>query len=158
MNPIRETVERMLSGSGAFLRCDRGQALYVSNVPVKDKDWPALAESLESGGILCRSERQMLFMTPSLRWREPYTDWLMKQTEADELTRLLMRTQGASVCPEETACWIEGIKRLELPSERSIDDYERLVRQTAAVALRKKCGGLMTVCGLCLNLLRSEQQ
>ena len=69
-----------------------------------------------------------------------------------ELTRLFRQGAAQSVCDEETRAWLEGIKRLEL--RQGLGDYEMTVRQAAAVALRKRCGGALYACGLCLDMLR----
>ncbi|MBQ8953945.1 MAG: hypothetical protein IJ048_07490 [Clostridia bacterium] len=153
MNPIRARIERELSGTGAFLRCDRGHALYVTNLPVKRAEWQEIADALERAKIWVEPAGQLLRLTPDACWADEFAAWVQEQTAPGDLTRQLEKRRGQPVCAEETACWLEGVKRLELGDQ---GDYERDARQAAAVALRKKCGGLMYACGACLDLMDKE--
>ena len=151
VNPIRACVERALSGSGAFLRCDRGGALYVTNLLVKRGDLTAFAAEMEKERIRVEAAGGLLRLTPAACWAADFAAWAVEQTTPGELTRQLEKTRARPVCAEEMACWLEGMKRLELGGG---GDFERAVRQTAAVALRRQCGGLLYACGLCLDLMK----
>lgn len=153
-NPIRARIEAALPNCGAFLRRDRGGALYVTNLPAKYADWESIAAALEAEGLTVARKGDLLFITPDIRWASAFERRAEELVTPGELTRQLAKRRGMPVCAEETACWLAGVKRLEL-NDRG--DYERQVRQAAAVALRKKCGGLMYACGLCFDLLGGEQ-
>ena len=93
----------------------------------------------------------LLRLTPAACWVADFAAWAAEQTTPGELTRQLEKTRARPVCAEEMACWLGGMKRLELGGG---GEYERAVRQTAAVALRRQCGGLLYACGLCLDLMK----
>ena len=49
----------------------------------------------------------------------------------------------------------ESYKNPEIVSENLMHKYKFMeVRQAAAVALRKRCGGALYACGLCLDMLK----
>ena len=154
MNPIRELVERALEGTGAFLRCDRGEGLYVTNLPAKTDDCTVFRHEMERAGIRAQEMGALLRLTPEARWAEAFAAWAAPEIAPGELTRQLEKTRGRPICPEETACWLEGMKRLELGDA---GDYERTVRQAAAAALRKKGGGLLFACGMCLDMMKRQK-
>jgi len=154
MNPMRAHAVRVLADTGAFLRCDRGGALYVTDLPARQASWQAIAAALERAHLRVEARPGLLLLTPGIEWADAFSDWAGKRTRAGDLTRQLEKRRGMPVCDEETACWIEGVKRLEL---KHPDGYERAVRQAAAVALRKNCGGLMACCGLCLDLMGGNE-
>ena len=131
MNPMREAANALLTGTGAFLRCDRGSALYVTNLPVKRADWPDVVPLLEAADFECCSGPNRLLLTPCQRWYPLFERWARSLTPPGALTVQLARRQNCPVCEEETLCWLEGVKRLDL-SLRDFDRYDRLVRQTAA--------------------------
>ncbi|MBO4884603.1 MAG: hypothetical protein J5602_04760 [Clostridia bacterium] len=153
-NPIRARLEAALPPAGAFLRCDRGGALYVTNLPAKCGNWAAAAAALEADGLTVAHRGGPLFIAPGVCWAAAFERWAEGLARPGELTRQLAKRRGMPVCAAETACWLAGMKRLEL-NDRS--DYERQVRQAAAVALREKCGGLMYACGLCLDLMGGNE-
>lgn len=151
MNPIRERLEGLLNGTGAFLRCDRGGALYATNLPTRCDRWRELAQAMGAAGFLIEERGALLAVVPDRAWRTHFEQWAAEQCGESELTRLFRQSAGQSVCDEETRAWIEGVKRLEL--RQGLGDYEKAVRQAAAVALRKRCGGALYACGLCLDML-----
>ncbi len=154
-NPIRTRVGAALDGTGAFLRCDRGGALYVTNLPSRRADWRERAAALEAAKVRCEARGGLLFLTPEPGWAAAFAAWAEESIAVGALTRQLDKRRGMPLCAQEEACWIEGLKRLEL---NDAGDYERTLRQTAAVALRKRCGGLLYACGLCLDLMKAGGQ
>lgn len=149
---MRERLESLLSGTGAFLRCDRGGALYVTNLPARCDRWHELAQAMRAADFLIEERGALLAVAPDGAWRTQFEQWAAEQSCESELTRLFRQSGARSVCDEETDAWLEGIKRLEL--HQGLGDYEKTVRQAAAVALRKRCGGALYACGLCLDMLR----
>lgn len=152
MNPIRARIEPVLAETGAFLRCDRGGALYVTNLPSRTGGWQARLAPLDGQDIAWRAEAGLVFFTPGTSWAQAFDQWLLERVTPGDLTRQLEKRRLFPFCGEEEACWLEGIKRLDLP--RGACDYEKKLRQCAAVALRKQSGGLLASCGLCLDALK----
>ena len=153
-HPIRARAEALLAGTGAFLRRDRGGALYATNLPAKQKDWEAVAAKLEAEGFAVSKSGALLFLAPTLRLADEFARWAEKDAIQSELTRQLSKRRGLPVCEAEEACFIAGLKQMEL-NDRG--DYEKRLRQTAAVALREKRGGLLYACGLCLDLMGGNE-
>ena len=149
---MRERLESLLSGTGAFLRCDRGGALYVTNLPARCDRWREPAQAMRDAGFRVEERGALLAVVPDGAWRTRFEQWAAVRCGGSELTRLFRQSAGPSVCEEETRAWLEGVKRLEL--RQGLGDYEKTVRQAAAVALRKRCGGALYACGLCLDMLR----
>lgn len=149
---MREHLEGLLSGTGAFLRCDRGGALYVTNLPTRCDRWREIGETMRAADFLIEERGALLAVVPDGAWRTRFEQWAAAQCSESELTRLFRQSAAQSVCDEETDAWIEGVKRLDL--HQGLGDYEKTVRQAAAVALRKRCGGALYACGLCLDMLR----
>ena len=56
----------------------------------------------------------------------------------DFLARSLTRLRGLPVCGEALAVFAEGLRRAE---HGGAEDYDRRVRQLAALCLRRSCGG-----------------
>lgn len=154
MNPMREWLTEALAGTGAFLRCDRGEGLYVTNLPARCSVWPDYARKMEQAGFAVRASGSLLQIIPHDLWAQRFVEWAQRQGTPSELTRVLARRRAEGVCPEERAAWLTGVKQLELPC--ATFDYEKMVRQSAAVALRTGGGALLQACGLCLDLLRRE--
>ena len=59
-HPIRVRAEALLAGTGAFLRRDRGGALYATNLPAKQKDWEAVTAALEGEGFIVSQNGALL--------------------------------------------------------------------------------------------------
>lgn len=145
----------ILEGSGAFLRCDRGSSLYATNLPMKGADWEGRAQEIQRAGFDVKRAGALLLIAPQQAWIEHFSDWAQSAGTHSELTRVLSRFKDRPICEEERAAWLAGVKQLDLP--RSAADYEKTVRQTAALAQRKGCGGLLQACGLCLDRLKEEE-
>ena len=155
MNPIRAWIEKALEGTGAFLRRDRNAGLYVTNLPAKANDCSSFVRAMAEAGIRAERVGALLRLIPEAQWAAAFVAWAEAQAEPGKLTAQLGKRRGRPVCPEETACWLEGMKRLE---QGDPDGYERALRQAAAVALRKKSGGLLYACGLCLDLMEAKKR
>lgn len=136
MTPIRAAALDLLSGvKGAFLRCDRGSSLYVTNVPMRTE-----AEiGWDKAGFHHRTEGKLCFLIPDDLWIERLEGWLERHVKEKRLAGRAANACFGEVCEADFALWIEGIKRLELHADAA--GYEKLVRQRAAVCLREKRGG-----------------
>ena len=149
---MREYLESLLRGTGAFLRCDRGSALYVTNLPVRSDCWHEVARNMTEADFCLSECGRLLTITPDITWLAPFNEWALELCQESELTRLFERRTTQETCDVEIDAWLEGIKRIEL--HQGMGDYEKVVRQAAAVALRNQCGGALYACGLCLDLLK----
>ena len=148
MNPLREAALSLIpENRGIFLRCDRGEALYVSNAPARTEipiDW-------EKSGFSVRAEEKLVFLTPDAAWAGRLEAWLAAKTDA----RLACAVRSADfheTADEDMALLVEGVKLMELRGE--VRGYEKKVRQRAAVCLReKRGGGTLGVCALIADYL-----
>lgn len=133
---------------GAFLRRDRGAALYVTDAPRRGgtADW-------RSAGFLCREAGGLLRLTPDDRW--------LRRLEAlypeppDPLCAALKRFSGP-VDPEVLRLFARGVK----PLDGGADDplYDRALRRRAALCLRTHDpGGGLYACALLNHLIEKER-
>lgn len=149
MNPVRAAAQaRLEQMKGAFLRCDRGTALYVTNAPVRSEQEIDWAEA----GFNARTEGKLTFLTPGLCWLEPFGRWVQAKAGEPHLSSAVSNACFGDAEEADVRLWIEGIKRMEL--KNPAQEYEKMVRQRAAVCLREKRGGAtLPVCGLIVDFL-----
>ena len=148
MTPLREAAFSLLpKKQGIFLRCDRGEALYVTNAPARTDeriDW-------DMAGFSCRAEGKLVFLTPEAVWIGRLEQWLAIKTEA-RLAAAVWHADFQETAEADMALLIEGVKLIELQGD--IRGYEKKVRQRAAVCLReKRGGGTIHVCALIADYL-----
>jgi hypothetical protein len=119
----------------AFLRRDRGDALYVTDAPRHgfSGEIPGLRAAISSG--LMR-----LYVTPGLldAWDFP----------PDALALSLVRFRSLPPAESALCLFAEGLKCLEDPNPAAIRAYDKRLRQAAAVALRAGGGGGLYACAL----------
>lgn len=131
---LREAVARALP-EGAFIRRDRGRALYVTNAPAKG--WRGGVDGFDtaiSGGLA--------YITPD-------RDTLQRcDFEPDRLAVELSAMKGAS--DEAVAIFSACVKCAEAPTAGEFEKCDRLLRQAAAVALRRGGGEGLYYCALAL--------
>ena len=134
MTDLRAAVASQLP-EGAFLRCDRGDALYVTNAPAKG--WDGRLE-----GFWAHTEGAIAHIYPDKTTVEKCS------FAPDRLAEELSRFRGVSdyVIPIFCAC----IKCVELPEEAVFERCDRMVRQAAARALRAGGGEGLYYCALAL--------
>ncbi|MGI6239931.1 MAG: hypothetical protein ACOYI5_09945 [Christensenellales bacterium] len=138
---LRERVMASLP-AGAFLRRDRGGALYVTDAP-RFGAWRA------PDGFHARIEGQIakLYPEPAL-----FTDCAF---EPDALSEELARFRGAPADDAMLALLISGVKLLEAPDAAGLIAYDRRIRQAAAVAMRAGGGaGLHTAARIAAEIRR----
>lgn len=120
---LRAMAEEALP-EGAFLRRDRGEALYVTNAPAKG--WNGSVAGFE-----VRISGQLAFLTPD-------ADTMQSCGYGpDRLASEISRLRGAS--PEALRLFAACMKCVEAPETGLFEKCDRAVRQAAAAALR--CGG-----------------
>ena len=153
MNPIREAAYQQIADiRGAFLRCDRGEGLYITNAALKCDctiDWTEV-------GFEARDKGKMTFLVPKDLWIQPFEEWLRPQVRYPRLYENIGNADFGSIEEADRRLWVEGIKQLEIGSNRN---YEKAVRQRAAVCLRTKHGGgTIRVCALIADALRLSEK
>ena len=149
MTPMRKAAwERLPDARGVFLRCDRGEALYVTNAPARAAaqiDWAA-------AGFDARDKGKLTFLWPKKRWIPLFADWAAERTRCKGLTDALRNACFGETDEEDMRLWIEGVKRLERRGDAR--EYEKMVRQRAAVCLRKRQGGgTLAACALIVEMM-----
>jgi hypothetical protein len=121
--------------AGAFLRRDRGDALYITDAP--RLGWAGVIPGFDvavRGGIARIIPRAELMGECDF--------------EPDALARELERFRDLP--PDCVKLFSLGIKVLESPGEVRIAEYDRRIRQAAAVALRSGGSGGLYACALVL--------
>lgn len=127
---------------GAFLRRDRGGALYVTNAPALGADMGPAAEAWRALGFDVESAPPLMRLTPS---SGRILD--MERAPAPDLfAGSLRRFAGLPADGAVRAIFAEGVKCLEAGS--SFDLFDRRLRQAAALALRCGGGGGLYACAL----------
>lgn len=134
--PLRQlrAQARALLPPRAFLRRDRGDALFVSNAPV------FAPETRDLPGFLAERRGALLYLLPEpgwvLRWERRFRE------PPDDLSAGLARFKGVTPDRENLTLFARAAKLLDgHPSPEEIAALDRTLRQRAAVALRGGCGG-----------------
>ena len=132
---LRDAAEALLPG-GAFLRYDRGDALFVTDAARRcpGEDW---IERFSRAGFDCREREQLVFLSPSKTWisrlEVEYPD------PPDHFCATLSRFRGRNADDASVALFALGIKALDGCASPAL--YDRQLRQRAAVCLRAHAGG-----------------
>lgn len=120
----------------AFLKRDRGDALFVTNAPSFDPALGALP------GFLFERRGALMAVLPDASWVA-----LVERRcpePPDELSASLERFRYQTPDRENLALFARGAKLLDAPgapSAAELDGFDRALRQRAALALRGGCGG-----------------
>lgn len=125
----------------AFLRRDRGDALFISNAPAFD---PGLREL---PGFHAEIQGKLMRILPDVSWIER----IEEPDSGDHFSSTLLRFRGQEPDIANLKLFALGVKLLEEPSAMTWSDgiaYDRMLRQRAAVALRGGCGGALYACAL----------
>lgn len=141
LTAMRAEVREALD-SRAFLRLDRGSALFVSNAPLFQKQFS------EIEGFEIRRGENLIFVYPSAE-RVRTIEKGIGMAE-DGLSETLFRFAGQDV-PESTRDLFSACLKLKQTCAPDLARADRILRQSAALALRGAIpgGGLF----LCARLL-----
>ena len=149
--PWRERAEAIICGAWprAFLRCDRGGGLYVTNAPLTS----AQLHDLERAGFRAEPMGRLWRLFPGEAIIREVEAWLSQEGDPLRLPAL------SGVLEADCALLCEGLKRLELPAdEAALARYEKRLRQRAAECMRiHQGGGLLSLCGRLLLKIRKER-
>ena len=131
----------------AFLRRDRGEALYVTDAPRRSPaiDWSA-------AGLICRETDGLAHLTPDAPWLHRLE--ALYPDPPDALCATFRRFTGA---PDADALrlFARGMKALD--AGKPDPQFSRALRQRAAVCLREHLpGGGLYACALALYLMEKE--
>ena len=153
---------------GAFLRRDRGEALFVTDAPRlrPEADWPGI---FAKAGFLCRQRDGLLFLAPAAS--------RLAELEAalpdppDDLCQSLARFAGLAPDAESLRLFALGARMLD--GEPDDGRFERRLRRRAAECLRLNamarhpadadrgvpdptptCGGGLYACALLRHIIK----
>ena len=132
---------------GAFLRRDRGDALFVTDAPRRGTvpDGAAM-------GFICDMKDGLARLTPGPEWLERLE--ARHPDPPDPLCASLRRFHGP---PDRDTLRLFAAGAKLLDGAPNDPTYARRVRQAAAVALREhRGGGGLYACGLILHFIEKE--
>ena len=134
----------------AFLRRDRGEALFVTNAPAFD---PALREI---PGFIVERRGGLLYLLPDNLW---LARWERRAPEPpDDLCAKLYRFRGEAPDRDNLLLFARGLKLLDGgATPEDIAAYDRSLRQRAAMALRGGCGGGLYAASLIAHQLNGKE-
>lgn len=136
IEPIISQMRRAICAhlpAGAFLKRDRGGALLITNAKTIDPDFAAVPDfSAEARGNL-------IALTPEDRWIYAFE---RDHAPIGHLSASLARFRGQAPARAAIDLFVRGLKLSECrPTDGEIADFDRAVRQMAAVSLRTGEGG-----------------
>ena len=135
---------RAVLPAGAFLKLDRGTALFVTDAPRRGPcpRWP---------GFDCVIENGLARLTPDARWLRALED---EYPQPPDFLCAYLRRGGE---PDDAALklFALGLKRLNGATN---DDYSRRLREAAAMRLRNHEGlGGFYACGILNHLIERKE-
>ncbi len=134
---LRARVRAVIPES-AFLRRDRGNALYVTDAPRYGFAGAVPGFRTEAGKGLLR-----LYIKEEILRACAFSP--------DDVADTLARFEDLSATEEALFLFTEGLKLLEAPDAAGYLAYDKKVRQAAAVALRTGRGGGLSACARLLS-------
>ena len=123
--------------SDFVLKCDRGDALFITDCLTAD-------DRLRAAGFVSVREKAMTRIYPGLALVETARTW-MKPDKSDYFFKQLAQLDGCFVRAEELTLLTKALKAGE-PGGSTVPDFEKKLRQAAAVCLRLGGGGALSVC------------
>lgn len=151
---LRAEVQHLLdiAAPDAFLRWARGDALFVSDAVRKTPDTAAVESELKQYFYTSRIEKNLLHISPA-----PVKVCAFEAFSFPEITPFLRGfTAFRGREPDETTIMLfsEGLKLCAVRSgAAAVANYEKRVRQRAALALRTGGGGGLFACAQMIEYL-----
>ena len=134
LDRMRQTLRAALPEK-AFLKRDRGDALFVTNAPVFD---PTIASN---PGFIRTPNGKRMQILPDAGW----ISGIERHAEAPEpLSASLLRFRGLEPDAENLRLCAQGLKLLDMGAAAAVNEieaFERSLRQRAALALRNAASG-----------------
>lgn len=155
---LREAARSALP-EGAFLRRDRGEALFATDAPrlCPDADWPG---ALARAGFTCELRDGLAFISPGPRWLAALERaW---PAPPDDLCRGLARFAGMPPDGESLRLFAMGARLLD--GEGDDGRYERRLRRRSAECLRLNAhsaqprGGGLYACALLNHIIKEGER
>ena len=151
--PLRQlrAIARAALPPKAFLRRDRGDALFVTNAP-------AFAPELRAvPGFEAERRGELMYLLPEGSWVRRWERRFRQPPDA--LCASLARFRDAPPDRENLALFARGAKLLDgHASPEELAACDRAVRQRAAFALRGGCGGGLYACAILLSMLNDKER
>ena len=148
---MRDTLRAALPEQ-AFLKRDRGDALFITNAPVFDPSIETIP-----GFILIPNGKLMQILPDACR-----IAGIELREAPDHLCASLLRFRGLEADLDEFRLCAQGLKLIDMgPSaaENEIEAYDRSLRQCAALALRgAACGGGLYAAALINHDIKSIKE
>ena len=148
-HPLRAVAEGFArSRAGAFLKRDRGGALYITDAP----RFGAVSVPLGFAGEM---RGGLMLLSPEDSYAEAFAEWALPRCADDPLFADFARFSGRAADAGSRALFIEGLKAVEARAPYcGIAAYDRRLRGLAAEALRLGAGGgALRACAACLAAL-----
>lgn len=147
----REMIRPLLP-ERAFLRRDRGDALFITNAP-NLVDAGELAHQIQMRGFSCIQTGSLLRIRPGQA--------LVAQLEIrcdppDHFCQTLLRFRAQTPTDASLALFARGVQLLESADPGKVREYIRQSRQLAALSLRNPQGGAYA-CALIAHSLETER-
>jgi len=122
----------------AFLRRDRGDALFITNAP-RFTDADTLADHLRTRGFVCAPGNGFLRISPGPAL---LTRFELQHDAPDFFCETLLRFRGCPPSEDALRLFSRGIQLLENADPGKKNEYLRQVRRLAALSLRNRQGGV----------------
>lgn len=135
----------------AFLRRDRGGALFITNAP-RFADVSALTEQLQMRGFICAHVNGFLHISPG---PELIVQFELNHNPPDFFCETLLRFRGQAPSDAALRLFARGVQLLENADPGQLTEYLRQTRQLAALSLRKRQGGAYA-CVLIAHILETK--
>ena len=147
---LREAARGALP-SGAFLRRDRGDALFITDAPRHrpQKDWEQI---LSNVGFDCELNQGMLRLYPSAAWLESLSARF--SVPPDAFCASALRFASRPTETDSLRLFALGVRILD--GESGAEAYDRLLRRRMAVCLRSGGGGGLYACALIKYLIERK--
>ena len=136
---------------GAFLRRDRGDALFITDAPRHrpQQDWEQV---LSGAGFDCALNHGLLQLYPSACWLEALSARF--PAPPDVFCASALRFAARPIEPESLRLFALGVRILD--GESGAEAYDRRLRNRMAVCLRSGGGGGLYACALIKYLIERK--
>ena len=134
----------------AFLKRDRGDALFITNALRIDPDC-GIVSRLSEKGFIVTEDNGLVRILPG---RDMLLGSEKRYPEApDHLSGTLMRFSGTEPEQENLVLFAQGLRILDGDPAA---DYEQRLRKRAAVCLRNHTGGGLYACAVINHIIQKE--
>lgn len=136
----------------AFLRRDRGGALFITNAP-RFADAESLIDQFQVRGFICTNIDGFLCISPGPAM---LTEFELQHNPPDFFCETLIRFRGEPPSEAALRLFARGVQLLENADSGRTTEYLRQTRHLAALSLRNHQGGAYA-CALIAHTLETER-